>query len=107
MPSTHQEFKEWLVKSKQPYIIINGKVSPYLIKEFNKYKKNEIFEKVKKSNFYIKRKPYNFYTNGEFKEWLDCGKVFYIQDKCSGLPKENILHNKRLYNMFIEYQNKY
>lgn len=105
MDYSQLEYKEWLIKTKQPHMMYKNKISSYLLKEFQKYKKETLFTKIKNSGFKLNRKPHGIYSIQDFHQWLVAGEIQYIKSKSSCLPRENSLKNKNLYKLFLEYQN--
>ena len=107
MFSTQHEFRKWLKKTNQPYIVINNKPSRVLLNNFEKYKKQQLFNKIKKSGFVMAKKPHNTYSRGDFATWLQAGDVDYVREKHSDLASTKVRENKYYFKMFLEYQNKY
>ena len=104
MEYTYQEYREWLNNNKHPHIVKKNELSPHLLKQFEAYHKNKMFQTIKDAGFEVKKRQEGIYTNGEFYDWLVSGKMRYVKSKNSDLPKENSLLNKRLYKLFLEYQ---
>ena len=104
MEYTHQEYRQWLNSINHPHVVKKNEFSPYLLKRFEAYHKNKIFETIKGSGFEVRKRQQGIYTNGEFYDWLNSGKIRYVKCNDNDYPKENSLLNRRLYKLFLEYQ---
>lgn len=107
MYSNQHEFRKWLKETKQPYIVVNDKPSSVLVNNFEKQKQQKLFENIRNSGFTMKRTPHNVYSRLDFATWLQAGKVNYIHEKHSILPKKQIIQNEYYFQLFCAYQNKY
>lgn len=104
MDYTYQEYREWVKTIKHPLIVRKNEMLPYLVKRFEKQKKELLFKSIQESGFKLRKSSYGLYTNGDFQNWLESGNVHYVSSSKTGLPKENSIKNKQLYRMFLEYQ---
>ena len=74
MEYTYQEYREWLNNIKHPHIVEKNELSPHLLKKFEAYHKNKMFQTIKDTGFEIRKRQQGIYTNGEFYDWLIAGK---------------------------------